>query len=39
LVERLIVTTSCGLGLLTEPEAEHTMALLRDLSETIRLDL
>jgi len=39
LVERLIVTTSCGLGLLTEPEAEHTMALLRDLSEAIHLGL
>lgn len=39
LAERLLVTTSCGLGLLTEPEAEHAMALLRDLSERIRQDL
>lgn len=39
LAERLLVTTSCGLGLLTEPEAERAMALLRDLSERIRRDL
>lgn len=39
LAQRLLVTTSCGLGLLTESEAEHAMGLLTDLSERIRRDL
>lgn len=39
LAERLLVTTSCGLGLLTESEAEYGMGLLGDLSGRIRRDL
>ncbi len=38
LAERLLVTTSCGLGPLTEQEAQKAMKLLRDLSERIRGD-
>lgn len=36
LSERLLVTTSCGLGLLTEQEAQKAMELVQDLSQRIR---